>query len=319
MRTSDSKRRLPNWAVGLILIVVIGVGSFFAYTKKMPWSDPYEVQAVFETAQNLRPKSPVRIAGVDVGEVTKVEPLSTDSPQLTAQAGGEQQASPDEDGARVRRAGDDDAQGGSAAVARGRTVPAAPAPVPRGQPLHRHQAGQPERARRWARTTRSRSIRPRAPSRSTRCSRPFSPTSGPTCRPSSTSSGTRSPNTAEPRASRSSTSPRGGAFKYTSIVNEALQGKRPHDLSGLIRNLDKVVAALGSNEAALQNLVTNFRVVSGSFAAESASLEQAIAKLPDVLDAAEPALRQPECLIPTAAGLRPRGAAGRALDGSGTA
>ncbi len=81
----------------------------------------------------------------------------------------------------------------------------------------------------------------------------------------------------------------GGAFKYTSIVNEALQGKRPHDLSGLIRNLDKVVAALGSNEVALQNLVTNFRVVSGSFAAESASLEQAIAKLPDVLDAAEPA------------------------------
>ena len=33
---------------------------------------------MFETAQNLRPKAPVRIAGVHVGEVTTVEPLSTD-------------------------------------------------------------------------------------------------------------------------------------------------------------------------------------------------------------------------------------------------
>ena len=90
-----------------------------------------------------------------------------------------------------------------------------------------------------------------------------------------------------------------GAFKYTSIVNEALQGKKPHDLSGLIRNLDKVVAALGSNELALQNLVTNFRVVSGSFAAESASLEQAIAQLPQVLDAAEPAFANLNASFPS--------------------
>ena len=50
-----------------------------------------------------------------------------------------------------------------------------------------------------------------------------------------------------------------------------------------------MIAALGENEADLQDLVTNFRIVSGSFAAESESLEQAIAKLPDVLDAADPA------------------------------
>src|SRR5687767_4806286 len=97
MRTSGSKRRMPNWAIGLILIVVIGVGSVFAYTKKLPWADPHEVQAVFETAQNLRPKAPVRIAGVNIGEVTKVEPLTNDSPQLTAQAGGEGEV-PEEEG-----------------------------------------------------------------------------------------------------------------------------------------------------------------------------------------------------------------------------
>ena len=46
-----------------------------AFTKELPWGDPYEVRAVFSSAQSVRPSSPVRIAGVNVGEVTKIEPL----------------------------------------------------------------------------------------------------------------------------------------------------------------------------------------------------------------------------------------------------
>ena len=44
-----------------------------AFTKELPWGDAYEVRAVFGSAQSVRPSSPVRIAGVNVGKVTSVE------------------------------------------------------------------------------------------------------------------------------------------------------------------------------------------------------------------------------------------------------
>ena len=55
---------------------MLAVGSYVAFTKKVPWGGGTEVTAVFRSAQNLRPNSPVRIAGVEVGKVTKVEPLA---------------------------------------------------------------------------------------------------------------------------------------------------------------------------------------------------------------------------------------------------
>ena len=80
-----------------------------------------------------------------------------------------------------------------------------------------------------------------------------------------------------------------GANKFTSQVNEAFLGENPHDLSGLIRNLDRVLRGLGRNERALQELITNFRIFAGSFAAEDEALERAIVELPRVMDAADPA------------------------------
>jgi phospholipid/cholesterol/gamma-HCH transport system substrate-binding protein len=83
------------------------------------------------------------------------------------------------------------------------------------------------------------------------------------------------------------TSPR--ANKYTAQVNEAFLGTEPHDLSGFIRNFDRVARALVRNEEQLKDLVTNFRIFAGSFAAESDSLEQAIVELPGVIEASRPA------------------------------
>src|SRR5262249_49919242 len=90
----------------------------------------------------------------------------------------------------------------------------------------------------------------------------------------------------------------GGAYKYTAEVNQALLGTRPHDLSGLIVNLDKVVRGLDRNEVELRDLVHNFRVFAGSFAAHSGSLEAAVAELPRVLDAARPASRNLNASFP---------------------
>ena len=82
----------------------------------------------------------------------------------------------------------------------------------------------------------------------------------------------------------------GGAAKQTAIVNEALLGTEPNDLSGLVRNLGKVTAALDRNEPALQGLVSNSNEVAGALAAEGAALERSVAELPGTLDAAMPTL-----------------------------
>ena len=88
------------------------------------------------------------------------------------------------------------------------------------------------------------------------------------------------------------------AGKYTSQVNQAVLGTEPGDLTGLIRGLDRVVRALGRNEGTLQNLVTNFRVFSGSFAAEDVALGQAIEQLPATLEAARPAFANLNAAFP---------------------
>jgi phospholipid/cholesterol/gamma-HCH transport system substrate-binding protein len=62
---------------GVLALVVIAVFSYFGFTKSNPFSHPYQLKAVFDNANNLKPHSPVRIAGVDVGVVKKVQPITS--------------------------------------------------------------------------------------------------------------------------------------------------------------------------------------------------------------------------------------------------
>jgi ABC-type transporter Mla subunit MlaD len=89
-----------------------------------------------------------------------------------------------------------------------------------------------------------------------------------------------------------------GAYRYTAEVNDAYLGTEPHDLSRLVKNLDVVVRAFGKNESQLKGLVTNFRIVTGSFAAQDQALEAAVAELPAVLDAAKPAFASLNAAFP---------------------
>ncbi len=89
-----------------------------------------------------------------------------------------------------------------------------------------------------------------------------------------------------------------GAFKYSAQVTQAALGEKPHDLSSLIKNLGTVVGALSKNETVLADLVTNFRIFSGSFAAEDVALAEAIELLPGVLEAAEPAFANLNAAFP---------------------
>ena len=69
------KRRggMSTLTVGLVALVVTVVGVYLGFTKSIPFRSHYEVKAAFKSANNIRKGSPVRIAGVEVGKVTKIE------------------------------------------------------------------------------------------------------------------------------------------------------------------------------------------------------------------------------------------------------
>ena len=60
--------------IGLIALAIIVIGVWLGFTKDIPFTHGFRVKATFESANSLRPNSPVRIAGVAVGKVKKVEP-----------------------------------------------------------------------------------------------------------------------------------------------------------------------------------------------------------------------------------------------------
>jgi ABC-type transporter Mla subunit MlaD len=57
-------------AIGIIVILVL---VYFAFTKNIPFTNGYKVNAYFTNAANIQPKAQVRIAGVKVGKVASVQ------------------------------------------------------------------------------------------------------------------------------------------------------------------------------------------------------------------------------------------------------
>lgn len=297
MRPGEHKR-LPNHVIGLILVALIVVGSYLAYTKKLPWSHGYEVKAVFTTAENIRPNAPVRIAGVNVGEVTSIESCTNDNPEcggidggdtLTAQAG------------KPNNPGQGGGSGLQAAVV---TMEISD----EGRPI-KQDATFKLRQRLFLEGNLFVDVSPGSPGSSEVSSDhtfPMTQTSASVQLDqvlTTLQSGVRKNlqiflkefgnaltkyGGAEGFRELYRTSP--GAFKYTSLVNQALLGTQPHDLSNLVRDLDSTVQALDADETGLQNLVTNLRVVTGSFAAQHQALSEAIARLPRLLEVGRPAL-----------------------------
>jgi ABC-type transporter Mla subunit MlaD len=288
VRANESKR-LPSWLIGLVLVIVIAIASVLAFTKQLPWGDAYEIKAVFSSAQNVRPDSPVRIAGVNIGKVTTIEHLtSAEGTEQQAQTGEQPPATTAEptgqQAAVVTMELNEDAlplHEDATFKLRPRLFlegnyfvdmePGSPnAPVtddghtfPINQTSHSVQLDQ-------ILTTLQGDVRTDLQMFLDQLGNALTKYGG-----------------AEGFRELYRTSAPAG--KFTSQVNQAVLGTEPGDLSGLIRGLDRVVRGLGRNEQTLQNLVTNLRIFSGSFAAEDVALGQAIEELPNTLAAAEPA------------------------------
>jgi phospholipid/cholesterol/gamma-HCH transport system substrate-binding protein len=57
----------------IVFIVIVAIAIYFGFTKHVPFKHGFRLNAQFASALNIKGKSPVRIAGVDVGKVTHIK------------------------------------------------------------------------------------------------------------------------------------------------------------------------------------------------------------------------------------------------------
>ncbi|MDA0169851.1 MlaD family protein [Solirubrobacter taibaiensis] len=73
-----ARRRGPRRSdafIGLLGTLLVVVIMYFGFTKDIPFTSGFRLNAQFQSANSIRPNSPVRIAGVEVGKVKAVEPV----------------------------------------------------------------------------------------------------------------------------------------------------------------------------------------------------------------------------------------------------
>jgi phospholipid/cholesterol/gamma-HCH transport system substrate-binding protein len=269
----NRRKRLSNAQIGLIAIVLTFIGFYLAFTKTIPFvGHGYQLKAIVQDAQNIRAKSPVRISGVDVGQVSGVQHLT----------------SPDgrgEDAAVVTM----DLQDTALPIRQDATLQLRPRLFLEGNlfvDLHPGSPGAPE--------LHSGSVIPEnQTSNSVQFDQVLTSLQAPVRQDlqiflKEFGGALDKYGGAKGFQESFRTSP--AAYEYTSQVNQALLGTEPGDLAGFTSNLDVVARELNANSAHLQGLITNLNTVSGDFAAHQASLRDAIVQLPQLLAVGRPAL-----------------------------
>ncbi len=269
----NHRKRLSNAQIGLIAIVLTFIGFYLAFTKTIPFAGHgYQLKAVFQDAQNIRAKSPVRISGVDVGQVSDVQHLTD------ANGNGE-------DAAVVTM----DLKDTALPVRQDVTLQLRPRLFLEGNLFVDLHPGSPS-----ATELHSGSVVPeQQTSNSVQFDQVLTSLQAPVRQDlqiflKEFGGALDKYGGAKGFQESFRTSP--AAYEYTAQVNQALLGTQPGDLAGFVSNLDVVARELDANSAHLQGLITNLNTVSGDFAAHQASLRDAIVQLPQVLAVGRPAL-----------------------------
>lgn len=285
--------RFTPLQAGLITLGILIVLTLLAFTKDIPFTKPFEVSAVFENAPPLQAGTAVRIAGVNVGEVSKVEAVGGDSPATKVTMKLEDDALPlNEDTtfkARPRIFFEGnlfiDVHPGSPSaesVDSGHEFPVTQtaAPVQLDQVLGTLQTDTRDDLRRLLEGY-GEAINGK---------------------PEPGEDDDQDPSTRGQTAAQSlndSLADSAEALRGTAVVNQALLGTDLHDLSKLVGSQQKVFAALSSRESQLQDLLTNWNVTFGALAAEQDDLRRTVSLLPRVLEAANPALDNLNAAFPS--------------------
>jgi phospholipid/cholesterol/gamma-HCH transport system substrate-binding protein len=288
----------PRWTrfrVGLCAIVLILIAVYFGFTKDIPFTHGYQLHAVFESSNNLRPGSPVRIAGVNVGTVKSVERYGdTDLTDVTLEI--------DEAGLPIHRDATlkirpriflegnffVDLRPGSPStpeVSDGGTLGSTQTatPVQFDQVLTALQADQ--------RADLQTLLQEFGKALASKPSPEQLATLDPDVRDKTGAQGLNGSYTYGP-----------DALKGATLVNSALLGTEPHDLSRMIASIARLTTTLRTRERALQELIVNFNTTAGSFAARSSALTQAVGLLGPTLTAANAAFRSLDASFPATRG-----------------
>jgi len=286
-RKGSPPHRIRN---ALILIALVVIGSYLAVTKSLPFGSEYELKAVFDNAANVRKDSPVRIAGVTVGEVKGVRSIG-DAAEVTFTV--------DREGRPIR----EDAQveirpriflEGNFFLDVKSGSPSAPE-LPDGGTIPIAQTSTAVQLDQIL-TTLQRPDRENL----SRLLRGYGTALN--HRPSAAEDRGQDPDVQGKtggEAINESFKHGGPAGRDSAIVNRALLGTQPQsDLPALVASQAEVYAALIEREAELQGLITNLNVTAGAFAAESEELADSVRLLAPVLERAEPALRHTDETFP---------------------
>ena len=275
MRRRGHKQGLSLTAIGAIGLVVVVVLSYLGYTKAIPFRSHWEVQAAFKTSNNIRPNSPVRIAGVEVGKVTEVKASGDGSEEALVTMRINENGRPLHEDARftirprIFLEGNffvdvDPGSPSAPALDDGDVVPVnqTSTPVQLDQVLTALQSDTREDLKIL--------LKEYASGLKGKGARGFN----------------RSIEHWEP------------AYRDSAIVAEAMLGLAEHDLSGYVREAGAVASALNRNTGALQSLITDFNVTAAAFAREDANLRRAVAELPRTLRTGQPALASLNAAFP---------------------
>ena len=260
-------RELSPFVAGVILILVVTVGTYLGFRKSLPFRHHFTIQAAFTSANNIKKNSFVRIAGVNVGKVTGVRFI-----------GHGQQAAVvsmriDDSGLPIHR--DATVQIRPRIFLEGNFFvdlhPGSPsAPVLHdGDMIPINQTNAPVQLDQVLSVLRS-STRDDLQRLLQELSTGFQ------------GQGAAGLNRSIPYW--------GPAYQGGSIVNDATQGTAQHDLSHYIASSGAVAQALDASPPALKGLVTDFNTTANALAVQNRNLSAAIAELPRTLHAGIPAL-----------------------------
>jgi phospholipid/cholesterol/gamma-HCH transport system substrate-binding protein len=275
---SELQRRANPVRFGVIFVIVLAIVVYFGFTKHIPFKHGYRLNAAFNTAVNIAPKSPVRIAGVNVGKVSSVRrvgntglvTMEIENKGLPIHADATLKIRP-----RIFLEGNVfvELQPGSPAtrtLSSGATIPVTQTsdPVQLDQVLD-------------------------ALNTDTRANlQTFLAEYGEalTAKPTAAEDAEQAPlvrgiNSAQALNKAYQIGPE--ALRESTIVNQALLGREPHDLSKLFANIEKLSAQLDVHEQQLGELIGNFNTFLGAFAKQSPSLREAVAELPAALHSAD--------------------------------
>jgi ABC-type transporter Mla subunit MlaD len=277
--------RISNLAAGIIAIVVLGIVCYLVFGGGLPFgSSPFVLKAVFTTPTELHIPSPVRIAGVNAGQVVSVKPFPNSQGAAVITMDIDQNGLPIHANAtaaiRARiflegnfyidlRPGTPNAP----LLASGATLPAA----------NTAGAVQLDRILSSLNSDARANLQTLLQGIGGALNVPATPAEDTTQDPSVRGlTGGQALNLSLKYST--------DAFKASTIVNEGLLGIQPHDLSNAVIGQEQVFKGLAAAPDQLSSLVHTFNSTMAALAARQQQLSQTIALLPPFLRATDAAL-----------------------------